>query len=149
MPSIECGFPGDPGLLALNGPQIMVNIGFDPIYDPEINARLNIPEYLFPALIDTGATESCIDATLAKALELPVVDTRAIVGIHGPQATELHRAQIRIPDLSTSYDGRFAGIPLRTSGAPFYALLGRDFLTMLSMVYSGETGSVIVQSSRK
>ena len=148
MPSIECGFPDDPDLLAFNGPQIRVNIGFDPNYDPDTNSPLDFSEYLFPALIDTGATESCIDATLAKALELPVVDNRAIVGIHGPQVTDLHRAQIRIPDMGTTYDGRFAGIALRSSGAPFFALLGRDFLGMLTMVYTGGSGSVTIAVSQ-
>ena len=44
-------------------------------------------------------------------------------------------------------NGRFAGIPLRSSGTPFFALLGRDFLGMLTMEYNGATGSVTVSPS--
>ena len=147
MPSIECGFPNEPDRLAYEGPCVWVQVGFDPNYTPEEDVLSGFSERQYLALIDTGATESCVDATLARALELPIVDSRAIVGIHGPQLTESHQAQLHIPSLGVTFDGLFAGIHLRSSGTPFFALLGRDFLGMLTMEYNGATGSVTVSPS--
>ena len=147
MAPVECGFPDEPDRLVYEGPFIWVQVGFDPNYYPEADTPTSFAEHQYLALIDTGATESCVDTTLAKALELPIVDSRAIVGIHGPQLTVSHRAQIHIPSVEVTYDGRFAGIPLRSSGTPFFALLGRDFLSMLTMEYNGTTGSVTVTAS--
>ena len=145
MPSAESGFPGDPDLLISSGPFVRVRIGFEPQYDPDDSDRLpGIPSYQYPALIDTGATECCIDATLARALDLPVVDRISIVGAHGPQDTDMYRAQIYVPGLRAMFDGRVAGLPLRSAGQPFFALLGRDFLRMFTMVYDGPTGSVTI-----
>jgi hypothetical protein len=49
------------------------------------------------ALVDTGATESCIDSMLATQLGLPVADKRMVAGIHGSQEVSFHLAQIHIP----------------------------------------------------
>jgi len=145
MASVQCGFPGDPNRLVDEGPYVWVQVGFDPTYNPDEDVMSGFAGREYLALIDTGATESCVDDTLARALELPVVDSRSIVGIHGPRLTPSYNAQFHIPSIGVTYDGQFAGIPLRSSGTPFFALLGRDFLSTVSMAYNGDTGSVTLK----
>jgi hypothetical protein len=97
MPIIECGFPaGLTGLsptdaLALRGPTVLVDIGFDPaIFGqnlPQVPATASalavIPAVQVPALIDTGASDSSIDEKLAQQLQLPLIDQEQCSGIGG------------------------------------------------------------------
>jgi hypothetical protein len=89
MPEIKCGFDSGPqgsgsDLLVQLGPTLFVDIGFDPDYKPGAPAELPVPGVRdIRALVDTGATESCIDNQLAGSLKLPVVDRRPIAGVHG------------------------------------------------------------------
>ena len=103
MPSTRIGL----GRLRLieQGPTLDVQIGFDPEFRPSELARPNIPEVRFPALVDTGATESCIDSDLARVLQLPVVDRQAIAGVHGASETNVCLAQIHVPDLGFTMYG--------------------------------------------
>ncbi len=47
------------------GPTLIVNIGFDPSYKIAAKTVPNLPANQLHALVDTGATESCIDSALA------------------------------------------------------------------------------------
>lgn len=109
-PIADCGFPpftvepahkeGDPpkiifgkDMLIQKGPTIPVEIRFNPglIHpDPaQVQAAVAavhatpVPAKLLDALIDTGAGDSCIDETLAKELQLPLVDEINTPGVHG------------------------------------------------------------------
>ena len=95
MPSVECGFQHLPGVsgpeaLARFGPTLIVEIGFDPNFQPTIDAPPDLPADRHPALVDTGAAESCIDSTLAIALNLPIVDRQKVAGVHGSSAVDMH-----------------------------------------------------------
>jgi len=46
----------------------------------------------YPALIDTGATEICINSELARLLELPIVDRAHMGGVGGSDQFNLHAA---------------------------------------------------------
>ena len=77
MAEVDCGFSDTPtssgfDLLTTLGPTLVVDIGFD------ANHKNGIPVPGIKgvvALVDTGATESCIDNLLAVQLGLPLVDT--------------------------------------------------------------------------
>jgi hypothetical protein len=77
MVQTKCGFDTIPGgangadLLMLNALTLLVNIGFDPSYNPQVPAAPVLGSTSLPALVDTGAAESCIDNLLATALKLP------------------------------------------------------------------------------
>lgn len=141
MSSVDCGFE-EQNLLVEFGPTLGVRIGFDPNYSPNGSSPPNLPEKLWPALVDTGASESCIDSTLADELQLPVFDRVSISGVHGKQELNLHLAQIYVPSLQFTTYGRFAGVHLISGGQRHYALIGRSFLRNFNMVYNGKTGSV-------
>src|SRR5690606_12701222 len=77
MPLYDCGFPGPQNhqgrnALIQHGPTIEVNVGFDPNWSDV--GRPNIPSDAKYALVDTGATASCIDDQLAQKLQLAPID---------------------------------------------------------------------------
>ena len=144
MPSVEYRFEGDPGMLERYGPMVYVHIGLDNNFDPGKASAPNLLATSVPALVDTGASESCIDSSLAEKLELPVVDRQTVAGVHGAQPVNVHLAQIYIPDLDFPMSGMFDGVHLRAGGLPYFALLGRDFLKNFTMTYEGRTGIVSI-----
>ena len=145
MPTTNCGL-GGPGRLILHGPVLAVEIGFDPSYQDEVPTRPDLPATHSPALVDTGATESCIDSDTALMLNLPIVDRQEIGGAGGLAEVNVHLAQIYIPALRFTINGRFAGVHLTSAGLPYHALLGRTFLRHFSMHYDGRTGAVIISN---
>ena len=147
MPSVECGFshleePHCQDSLIQFGPTLAVRIGFDPNFSP--GALPNLPPTEFHALVDTGASESCIDSGVAQSLGLPIVDRRKVAGVHGSDEVNVHLAQIYVRALSFTSYGQFAGVHLHAGGQPHSALIGRTFLRTFTMVYDGSTGSVIL-----
>lgn len=149
MAETKCGFNDGPSgsgssLLATYGPTLVVNIGFDPNYRPGAIPMPGIKDVR--ALVDTGATECCIDNLLAAQLKLPVVDRRLISGTVGSHLTNVYLAQIHIPYLSYTMYGAFAGVNLQAGGQIHNALIGRTFLRYFNMIYEGRTGTVTLSS---
>lgn len=149
MQQANCGYEDGNGvyardLLIRGGPTLRVNIGFDPDYDPHKPSKKAIlPAKDVQALIDTGATDCCIDSDLAMQLQLPVIDQGVCNGISGPMPVNVHLAQIYAPDLSFTLVGRFAGVQL-AGGQRHSVLIGRTFLRHFALSYDGETGRVIL-----
>lgn len=153
MPETLCGFNDGPGgacgaeQLVTYGPTLLVNIGFDPAFN---SAPGGIPVAGITginALVDTGATECCIDSMLAAQLKLPIVDRRFIAGVHGRQEINIHLAQVHVPALAFTVYGAFAGVHLAAGGQPHQALIGRTFLRHYTMIYEGKTGTVRLSST--
>lgn len=147
MLSVNCGYQDAPQgqkLLIHYGPEIWVDIGFDPQYRPNRNAP-PIPKISkVIALIDTGARESCIDSALAAELNLPTFDRRRVSGVNGTLEVDFHLAQVHVPSLRFTLQGAFAGVPLAASGFKQKALVGRSFLSYVKMDYDGRDGSVVI-----
>lgn len=142
MPEVDCGF-GNQSDLQRFGPTLSVMVGFY----PAVQGFRNPPALnnMVPALVDTGASESCIDAEMATQLNLPVVDTRRIAGVAGAFATNVYMAQVYIPVLDSTIYGRFAGVHLKAGGQPHRAIVGRLFLMHHTMIYDGVKGIVILR----
>jgi predicted aspartyl protease len=150
MPEAKCGFDDDhrgtgSELLVQLGPTLVVDIGFDPDFDPVIGGAPSAQLKGSHALVDTGATESCIDAAVAAALNLPIVDRRNIAGVGGIHEVNLHLAQIYIPELDFTIYGRFAAVNLQAGGQPHVVLIGRTFLRHVTLTYDGATGQVNIR----
>jgi len=148
MARASCGFnDGDDGalgsdLLMIFGPTIFVDIGFDQKYRPK-NKQVPLPNIKhMQALVDTGATESCIDNLLATELYLPIVDQWPISGAHGKHLTNIYLAQAHIPSLNFTIHGEFAGVDLIAGGQIHKMLIGRIFLRHFTMIYEGASGVV-------
>ncbi|HTW62024.1 MAG TPA: aspartyl protease family protein [Terracidiphilus sp.] len=128
-------------MLTFWGPWLFVDIGFDQNF--KVGAGIPVPGKTgLPALIDTGAWESCIDSLLAAQLNLPVVDRRMVAGAHGAKEVNMHLAQIHVQALKYTIYGQFAGVDLRAGGQSIDALIGRTFLRRFRMIYDGTTGDV-------
>lgn len=145
MLSVSCGFLGAPNaqvLLSYHGPVIKVDLGFDP-GDKPTNKSLPKPQVKgVETLVDTGARESCIDSALAQELGLPIVDRRNVSGVNGLLEVDFHLAQIHIPSLRFILRGRFAGVPLVSSGFQQRVVVGRSLLSYVKLEYDGPLGDV-------
>jgi predicted aspartyl protease len=126
---------------------LIVNIGFDPNYQPPPSPTPPVPGIAgIHALVDTGATESCIDSQLAAQLNLPIVDRRKVSGVHGAEDVNVHLAQVYIPSLRFTIYGAFCGVHLAAGGQAHRALIGRSFLQGFTMTYEGRTGTVTLSN---
>jgi len=96
----------------------------------------NPPSKKIIALIDTGASISCIDESVALDLDLIARD---VVHIHTPSGTsvqKLYDLGIALPNLTQNI------IPTLSAGAnltnqPYRALIGRDILSLCTLIYNG------------
>lgn len=146
MPAAYCGF-GSADELTRYGPTIAVEIGLDRDFQPGGGRRPRLPSARLPALVDTGAIETCIDVDLAMALNLPIIDSdRQVSGVGGVLGVNEYMAQIYIPELNFTILGPFPGVHLAAGGQPHYALIGRTFLRRFNMNYEGRTGAVVVSN---
>ena len=143
MPTTDCGFDS-PDELVLYGPMLVVEIGFDADYRISSGLMPELQSGYVPALVDTGATESCIDSELAENLNLPIVNQEELAGVGGITNVNVHLAQIYVPELDRTIYGRFDGVHLAAGGQPYSALIGRTFLRHYKMNYDGQTGVVIL-----
>jgi len=93
------------------------------------------------ALIDTGATGSCVDEAAAQALGLPVVDVATMASAsHSATQHNVYPIQIEVTGLPITFNApRAIGAPLAAQG--LLVLLGRDLLQMSTLFYNGITGS--------
>ena len=148
MKKTLCGFNDALGMaggdmLVVHGPTLFVDIGFDANFDPLKSALApQLAATKLWALVDTGATESCIDEDLAQRLALPIVDRRKIGGSSGAHLVNMYLAHIHIPSLDFTLYGLFAGVGLTSGGQSHYALIGRTFLRSFIMRYNGLSGDV-------
>ena len=146
MSAVDCGFPDQPGFLEHRGPILMVRIDFNPDFPTGMPVHPSESRELLPALVDTGAATTCIDAKLAMTLNLPVINQRTVAGVHGEGIVNIHSAQIYVPALTVAFSGAFVGAHLIAGGQPYYALIGRDFLRHFHLSYDGRTGAVTLSN---
>ena len=147
MPIADCGFSGR-SLLVRFGPTLSVQVGFDPGFRPERGRPPTLSPDVFPALVDTGAEECCIDNDLAAELDLPIVDRREIAGAHGSAFVNMYVGQVHVPSLRFTVHGTFAGVALQAGGQRHFALIGRTFLRHFVLRYDGRSGAVTLSNER-
>ena len=148
MPLADAGFADpagkpDRGALIEYGPSLEVVVS--PFVDPP---QPPTDGHTTHALVDTGATQSCIDMQLADSLSLPVVDFVMMAGAAGASRHPLYAARVAIPALEIFQFGAFAGVDLAAGGQPHRVLLGRTFLTGTVMIYDGVRAQVTIASYR-
>jgi len=93
------------------------------------------------ALLDTGATRTCIDETVAQSLHLPVIDVATIASAtHASTQQNVYPIQIEVSGLPIKINAPKAiGVPLSVQG--LIVLIGRDVLQNCTLFYNGLTGS--------
>lgn len=94
------------------------------------------------ALIDTGASVTCIDDDAATKLKLPVVDVVRVTSASHPSAEQnVYPVSFQIQGLPVIVDSpRAVGALLASQG--LVALLGRDVLQHFTLFYNGPFGQI-------
>ncbi len=90
------------------------------------------------ALIDTGASNTCIDEQAAKDLGLPVIDVGNMQSAtHEKHACNIYPVQIVTP-VVTLNSPRTMGAALASQG--LLVIIGRDVLQACNLFYNGPAG---------
>jgi predicted aspartyl protease len=90
------------------------------------------------ALIDTGASNTCIDEQAAKELGLPVIDVGSMQSAsHEKYPCNIYPVQIITP-VVTLNSARTMGANLASQG--LLVLIGRDVLAACNLFYNGPSG---------
>lgn len=107
------------------------------IYDQHQINKTQCPSITVRALIDTGATHSCIDEeTVAQLLKLIARDKQKVGNAGGSSEQFLYDAGFKLPLPSTPIIAlQVFGIDLKIQ--PYKALIGRDVLKFSNFIYSG------------
>lgn len=94
------------------------------------------------ALIDTGASITCVDEEAAKAMNLPVIDVGTMHSAsHSKTPSNLYPVQIQIIGFPIQFQQpRTMGAALKSQG--LLMLLGRDLLQRCTLFYNGLTGQI-------
>ena len=97
-------------------------------------------------MVDTEASRSCIDVSVAQELGLAVINQEQVIGVGGVAVVDIYLATLAICDLRLHRFRRFAGARLIEAGLPHAAMVGRDFLADLSLRYCGRSGRVTLEA---
>ena len=131
-----------PGVaLQLRGPIVQVNVTIEESAGKGLLAQgksLPTPKSGY-ALIDTGATLTCIDEQAAKDLGLPVIDVAKMTSAtHKDQECNVYPVQIDVLPILTLNSPRTMGAALEAQG--LLILIGRDVLANCNLFYNGLMG---------
>jgi predicted aspartyl protease len=94
------------------------------------------------ALIDTGASATCIDDAIARQLRLPAIDVVQMTSAsHASTPQNVYPVLIEVvgPGIRINV-ARAIGANLAPQG--IIALIGRDFLQHCTLFYNGVTGEI-------
>jgi predicted aspartyl protease len=95
------------------------------------------------ALIDTGAGITCIDIDAATQLGAPIIDYVTMTSAsHSGNVQPVYPVQLQIPGTGIAINApRAVGFPLAASQG-IIALIGRDILQYMVLVYNGVGGYI-------
>jgi len=91
------------------------------------------------ALVDSGASISAVDLSVISSLQINPVGVATVLTTTGPVQQNLFPARFIIPGLVIDFSA-VIGADLRPQG--IIALIGRDLLSRLMMIYHGPAGRV-------
>ena len=134
-----------PPAIALHqrGPALQVNVTIEANAGKGLAAQGKTlpPPKVGLALIDTGATGTCIDEQAAQELGLPVIDVAMMTSAtHKDQQCKVYPVQISIPGMLTLNSPRTIGAALAPQG--LLVLIGRDVLRNCCLFYNGPMGQI-------
>lgn len=123
-------------LLQLEGPTIPIVVRGEP---GQRNFQAGYrDEFPTNAIIDTGASEVCIDYRIAHALDLRAVDQRTIQTVGGPILVQVFLGLLEVPGLKYRKLTRLYAP--KVERVNYNALLGRSFLKDFYVTFEGPTG---------
>ena len=107
-------------------------------------AQISFPDTKYPCLIDTGASHSAINNSLAARLELHIDRPISLNSVNHEGLTVLYSAAIHIPQLAWCRTIQLVGLPREH---PAVVLIGRDILSVMEIMYNGANGVVTLKLS--
>lgn len=111
-----------------------------PVRDLMTKAGTPIPAPIkVSALIDTGASASCIREDIAKSLGLNPVGVQQISTPSTTATCAEYFVALQLPSMGVIWEGKFIATPL--PGQNIACLIGRDLLSHGVLVYNGQDGS--------
>lgn len=125
--------------LVMRGPCLQVTVTIEQNAGKALLAQgKSVPTKTGLALIDTGASNTCIDEQAAKELGLPVIDVGSMQSAsHEKHPCNIYPVQIITP-VVTLNSPRTMGAALGSQG--LLALIGRDVLQICNLFYNGPSG---------
>jgi hypothetical protein len=137
----------NPAILAQHGPflEVLISIpqALAELYTRE-NKTIPPPKSGF-ALIDTGATKSCVHAAIMQALGVNPIGIVTSGTAAGQATHNLYPAHFTFPAANINIDfSSVVGVNLtgqEVMNKPIIALIGRDVLAMGIFVYNGHVGT--------
>lgn len=134
----------DPRLLTARGPVINVEISLP----QKLAEQWSETEHALPAphvgiaLIDTGASRTCVDRQAIQDLAIPQIGVERVYTPQGSEEQYKYPARISFPGTplpAVEFSSVF-GAQLREQG--LVALIGRDLLSLFVLTYNGPGGFV-------
>lgn len=123
--------------LHLAGPIIeVIIVPPQPVIEDLKAKGLALPGQKAIALIDTGATCTCIDKTIAQALKLVSHDIKRVQTAGGEDMQCLYDAGVILP-LAQKNIFVVQVLEAKLEKQPYKVLLGRDVLRNCTLVYNG------------
>lgn len=134
-----------PQLVLLNrGPVLQITVGLaQSMAQPLLQQGITLPTPLSGlALIDTGASVTCIDEAAAQQLQLPVVGTTQMVSAsHANVQQNIYPVQIELVGANITIESpQTMAAALAAQG--LLMLIGRDVLANCTLFYNGPTGQI-------
>ena len=129
--------------LAQGGPVVPVSLMISDAHRKVLGeeGRLVPPVVNGTALIDTGASNTCIDQGAAEKAGLPTIGKAAMASASHPEhEVPVYSAKLVIPQFS-DIDVAYA-MGANLGGMGLTALIGRDLLQRAVLVYNGTDGSI-------
>lgn len=128
-----------PVALQLRGPVVQVTVTIEQNAGKALLSQgKTVPTKTGWALIDTGASNTCIDDKVAKELGLPVIDVGNMQSAsHEKHQCNVYPVQIITP-VVTLNSPRTMGASLESQG--LLVLIGRDVLQVCNLFYNGVAG---------
>jgi len=127
--------------LAVNGAILQVQVSIPAAYG-QAGGSGGAPQ-TFTAMIDSGASISCINIGAAQQLGLPQVSSTQLGGVGGSSEAPIYAAALVLPEYNVTVDPvQIAGVGNPLPGVDM--LIGRDILRMLDFDYRGSEGKFTI-----
>ena len=129
--------------LSKKGPVVQVAIKVPPVIEEELASQdATVPDPVTGLmLIDTGASNTCIDERVAKQLALPAVGSAKIASVSESDCLrDIYPVAIELIGMPAQIVVNAIGVELGTHG--LVGLLGRDALAGCTLFYNGLAGEI-------
>lgn len=130
--------------ITIQGPVIeIVVLPSKPVMDANRKQGKPSPSVKLVALIDTGASTTCIDKSIASQLSLIPRDIKKVQTAGGEDEQNLYDVSIVLP-LAQQTALNIQVLEAKLEKQPYRALIGRDILSHCTFVYNGWNNSYTI-----